>query len=228
MAVVTGLTPYDLSKLLAGPCRALWANVTGTAIPANLAEIFAVEKTDNYAPTADYTDFGALVEGAAYNRSIETSGYEIENTTGTVAETVTDVVRSVSLNRGELTAETLQEFEQAPEITPVAGSSTRRPERQVKFGSIESLGRKRIVFVARRPVGVGADVIEQDGTVRGAFVAAVLYNAGVLGDSAAINVAKGQLSSAAMGFKAFPEGGQPQGQEVGFWTEETPGEVGGS
>jgi hypothetical protein len=228
MATVTGLTPYDLSKLLAGPCRALWADVTTSLIPANLSEIFAVEKVDAYAPAADYTDFGALVEGAAYNRSIETSGYEIENTTGTVAETVTDVVRSVSLNRGELTAETLQEFEQAPEIDAVAGSSTRRPERHVKFGSIESLGRKRIVFVARRPVGVGADVIEQDGHVRGAFVAGVLYNAGVLGDSGAISVAKGQLTSAPMGFKAFPEGGQPQGQEVGLWIEETPGEIGGS
>jgi hypothetical protein len=228
MATVTGLTPYDLSKLLAGPCRALWASVTETVIPTNLTDIFAVEKVDAYAPASGVADFGALVEGAAYNRSIETSGYEIENTTGTVAETVTDVVRSLQLNRGELTAETLQEFEQAPEIKDVVGSGTRRPERHVRFGSIESLGRKRIFFVARRPVGVGADVIEQDGTVRGAFAAAVLFNAGVLGDSSAISIAKGQLSSAPMGFKAFPEGGQPQGQEVGMWIEETPGEIGGS
>jgi len=228
MAVVTGLTPYDLSKLLAGPCRALWADPSVTNIPEDPLDIFAVEKADNYAPADGYTDFGALVEGAAYNRSIETSGYEIENTTGTVVETVTDVVRSLALNRGELTADALQEFEQAPEVEDIAGGADRRPGKRVKFGSIESLGRKRIAFAARRPVGVGADVIEQDGTVRGAFVVASLYTCGLLGDQAAIGIAKGQLSSAPLGFKAFPEGGQPQGQEVGWWFEETPGEIGAS
>jgi hypothetical protein len=227
MAQVTGLTPYDLSKLLAGPCRALWVPTT-VAIPEDPTDIFAVEKADEYAPVGEWTDFGALVEGAAYNRSIETSGYEIENTTGTVAETVTDVVRSLSLNRGELTADALQEFEQAPEVEAVAGTAGSRPGKKVKFGSIESLGRKRIAFAAQRPTGVGADVIEQDGHVRGALVVACLYTCGLLGDQSAIGVAKGQLSSAPLGFKAFPEGGQPQGQEVGWWFEETPGEIGAS
>jgi hypothetical protein len=227
MTVVTGLTPYNLSNLLAGPCRALWVT-TSVAIPANLLDIFKVQKASEYLPVGEWKDFGALVEGAAYNRSIETSGYEIENTTGTVAESVTDVVRSVSLNRGELTAESLKEFEQALKVEEVAKAAGRRAEKHVKFGSIESLGRKRIAFVARRPVGVGADVIEQDGTVRGAFVCGLLYNAGLLGDSAAIGMAKGQLSSATLGFKAFPEGGLPQGQEVGRWIEEVPGEIGAS
>lgn len=228
MAVVTGLTPYDLSELLAGPCRALWALPSVTDIPENLLDIFAVEKTDAYAPAEGWTDFGALVEGAAYNRSIETSGFEIENTTGNVAESVTDVVRGVSLNRGQLTAETLQDFEQASTVDDVAKAAGRRPEKHVKFGSIESLGRRRIAIVARRPVGVGADVIEQDGTVRGAIVCGVLYTCGLSGDSSAISMAKGQLASAPLTLKAFPEGGQPQGQETGRWIEETPGEIGAS
>lgn len=228
MATVKGLNPYDLSQLLAGPCRALWALPSVTDIPENLLDIFAVEKANDYVPAAGWSDFGALVEGAAYNRSIETGGYEIENTTGNVAESVTDVVRGVSLNRGELNAATLQDFEQAASIADVAGSSERRPERHVKFGSIESLGRRRIAFVARRPVGVGADVIEQDGTVRGAIVCGVLYTCGLSGDSSAIQMAKGSLASAPMALKAFPEGGQAQGEETGLWIEETPGEIGGS
>lgn len=228
MTAVTGLNPYDLSKLLAGPCRALWADPTVTDLPDNLLDIIAVEKADFYAPAAGYTDFGALVEGAAYGRSIETTGYEIENTTGTVAESVTDVVRSVSINRGELTADALREFEQAAKVAEVAGGADHRPEKHVKFGSIEALGRKRIVFIARRPVGVGADVIEQDGTVRGAFVAGYLYTCSLSGDQSSISIAKGQLSSAPLTFKAFPEGGEAQGEETGRWIEETAGEIGGS
>jgi hypothetical protein len=228
MAIVKGLNPYDLSQLLAGPCRALWALPSETSIPTSLLDIFAVEKVDEYVPAEGWTDFGALVEGAAYNRSIETSGYEIENTTGNVAESVTDVVRGVSLNRGELNADTLQDFEQAAAIEEVPAAAGRRPERHVKFGSIESLGRRRIAFVARRPVGVGADVIEQNGHVRGAIVCGVLYTCGLSGDSSAIQMAKGSLSSAPMTLKAFPEGGEAQGEETGLWIEETPGEIGGS
>lgn len=228
MTVVTGLTPYNLSKLLAGPCRALWADPSVTVVPENLLKIFAVEKVDSYAPAAGWSDFGALVEGAAYGRSIETSAYEIENTTSSVAETITDVVRTISLNQGELDSAVLQEFEQAGKPTTVAGTSERRPEKHVKFGSIESLGRRRIAFTARRPVGVGSDVIEADGTVRGAIVCGVLYTCSISGDQSAISIAKGQLASAPLTFKAFPEGGQAQGEETGLWIEETPGTIGAS
>ncbi len=225
---VTGLNPYDLSKLLAGPCRVLRALPGATDIPENLLDIIAVEKVDSYLAATGWTDFGATTEGTAYGRAIETSGYEIENTTGTVAESVTDVVRTVAVTMGEIDGEALRIFEQASKVTMVEGTPDSRPEEHVKFGSIESLERQRIAFIGRRPVGVGADVIEQDGTVRGALVCGVLYTCSITGDQSAINLAKGQLSSAPLTFKAFPEDGQSQGEETGDWIAEVPGEIGGS
>src|SRR4051794_3140232 len=196
MATVTGLNPYDLSKLLAGPCRVLRALPGVTSIPTNLLDIFQVEKAKLYAPATGWSDFGATTEGTAYGRNIGTQGYEIENTTETVVETVTESVRTVSVSQGQLDAEALRIFEQAPKVAAVAKAAGRRPESHVAFGSITSLERHRIAFAGRRPVGVGADVIEQDGTVRGAFVVGVLYTASITAGQAAIQVAKGQLSSA--------------------------------
>lgn len=225
---VTGLNPYDLSKLLSGPCRVLRGDPSSLSIPADLLDIMAVEKADSYAAARGWTDFGATTEGTAYGRQIETSGYEIENTSGSVAESVTDVVRQVSVTMGEIEENALQILEQAPAVDDVAGNADRRPEKHVKFGSIDSLSRYRIAFLGRRPVGVGADVIEQDGTVRGAFVCGVLYTSSITADQAAIQLAKGQLASAPLTFKAFPEDGEEQGEETGLWIVEEPGEIGGS
>lgn len=228
MTVVTGLNPFDLAKLLSGPCRVLRSDPTTEPIPTNITDIIANQKADEYAAAGGWIDLGALVSGVPYTRQIETSGFEIENTNGTVAESVTDVVRMVQATMGEIDSEALRIFEQAAKVEEVAGNEDRRPERHVKFGSIESLERYRIAFVGRRPRGVGGDVIEPDGTVRGAFVCGLLYTCSITGDQTAIQLAKGQLSSAPLTFKAFPEGGEAQGEETGDWIEEVTGEIGGS
>lgn len=223
MAVVKGLNPYDLSNLLKGPCRVLWAPLS-VAIPTKLSKIIGVDE-GKYEPATGWKDFGATTQGAAYSRQFSVTGFQIEQATGDVDQEITDVVRQVQATFGEITPEFLQMVEQAASIGSVSSSKGNAAEKQVKFGTIESLTAYRIAFVGRRPVGQGADVTEQGGIVRGAMAAACLYHAKLTGDAASIGVAKGQLSSAPLAFQAFSEGGQESGQEQGLWLMEQSGTI---
>lgn len=222
MTVVTGSDPYDLSKLLKGPCRFLRLPYEKTA-PTKLIDILEVE--GEYKPKTEWVDFGATTSGGAYGRQLQTAGYQIEQTTGNVDEEVTDAVRTVQGNFAELDSSFIQIMEQASSVATVAAAAGYSEEKQVKVGTIQSLTSYRIAIVARRGVGLGSDVKQKDGTTRGAMVAYVMYRAKITADQAAIQLARGQLASAPITFQAYPEPGKTQGQEHGFWIFEQAGTI---
>lgn len=222
MTVVTGLNPYDLSKLLRGPCRVLYAP-TKQAIPGKISEIIEVE--GEYKPKSEWKDFGSTTSAAGYSRQFQTAGYTIEQATGNVDEEVTDAVRSIQGTFAEITPELLQMMEQAASIGTVAKAAGNVEEKQVKVGTVESIEAYRLAFIARRPKGLGADVTQKDATVRGALAAFVMYRGKIMGDQAALSVARGQLSSAQLAFQAYPESGKASGQEHGVWMLEQTGTI---
>lgn len=222
MSEVVGINPYDLSNLLKGPCRVLYAP-TSVAIPTSIAKIIEPEK--EYKPKTGWLDFGATTQGSAYSRQFSTAGYTIEQTTGNVDEDVTDAVRSVQASFAELTPEFLQIMENAAEVETVAKAEGQSAEKQVKFGTVQTLEAYRIALIAQRPKGLGADVTEKDEVVRGAFAALVLYRAKITGDQTAIQLARGQLGSAQLTFQGYPESGQSQGEEHGLWIVEQSGTI---
>lgn len=217
-----GLNKFELNNLLKGPCSVLYAPA-GTAI-SNLASLFEPDG-EPYAPVEPFKFFGATTSGTAYSRQFQTTGYTIEQTTGNVDEDVTDVVRAVQCNFAQITPELLQMMEQAASVDTVAKAKGRSAEKQIKFGTVESLEEYVIAFVGRRLKGKGADVTESGGAVRGAFVAGVLRAAKLTGDQAAINLARGQLASAPLTFQAYPDDSQETGEEHGLWIAEDSGTI---
>jgi hypothetical protein len=223
---VTGLTPYNLSELLTGSCRVLITSKPGDLIiPNDLLDLQEVEKAAGYAAADGWDDFGGTTDGAAYGNQISTSGFDIDQSKSTVAETVQDVVRTVQVNAAQVSAEKLRILEQAVAVEEVKAEPGRSAEKHVPMGSVEALERYGIAFIGRRVRGQGADVTEPDGTVRGAMVAGVLFSASITGDQRAIQVAKGQLATAPLTFQAFPADGQEEGHEFGLWIEEQPGTI---
>lgn len=217
-----GLNKYELKNLLKGPCSWLYAPA-GTAV-ANLASLFEPDG-EPYAPKAPFKFFGATTSGSAYSRQFSTTGYQIEQATGNVDEDVTDVVRTVQGQFGEVTPELLQMMEQAQNIDTVAKAKGRSAEKQIRVGSVESLEEYVVAIVGRRLKGKGADVTESGGTKRGAFVAAVLLAAKITGDQASLNLAKGNLASAPLTFQAYPDDSQETGEEHGLWIDEQTGTI---
>jgi hypothetical protein len=222
MTAVVGQTPYDLANLLKGPCRVLYAPIS-QAIPTKLKDIFAVE--GEYKAAGSFKEFGATAGGGSYNRQFATSGNKIDQATGDVDQEVSDVVRSISAPFNEVTPELLQMMEGATSVGSVAAAAGYSAEKQVKTGTVESLTPYRIVIVGRRSVGQGADVVQKDGTTRGALVAYCMYRGKIVGDNTALQFARGQLASAPLGFQAYPEPGQKVGEEHGIWMIEQAGTI---
>jgi hypothetical protein len=219
---VTGLNPYDLAKLLSGPCRVVYraAPASFTFAPKRLADLMNQEHP--YSLIDSWHDFGQTTpDGGQYGRAITTSGFQIDQATGDVATSVTDTTRTITATFAQLDSTLLQIMEQSASIDTIASASGEPAAKQVKFGTIDSLTNYAIALIGRRPKGQGADITEADGVVRGALVAAVLYNCEITGDSAAIQVARANLAACQLTFQAYPLSGTSQGQEHGFWEEET-------
>lgn len=226
MAVVSGPLPYDLAHLLGGAARVIVSDPSAppSALPENINDFIDCETP--YATKTGYLDLGATTEGTSYSRDMDSEGYEIEQTSGTIFEEITEVSRRLDVNMGEINPQNLQILEEAPSVATVAavvGEAV--AQKAVAFGSIQSLTSRQVIFVGMRNKQSGV-VSETTGSItRGRFVALVLYNATIAADSSEVEVAKGSLASLPVSFVAFPAGGETQGQEFGTWLLEDAGTI---
>lgn len=214
------LYPYNVQNLLGGKIRALAAPVT-ESIATSPADIFDQNGPD-YAPQGDWFDFGATTEGTEYEREFGSEGYEIEQTTATVLEEMTEANRSVSIPLGEFTQRALRIFEEGIEEDVSSGTGISAYEK-VSFGNVDDLTPYRLALVAQRAKASGAVVTEWDGTERGSFVIVVLHRVTIAADSASIELAKGSLSSIPVALRALPDPDADAEKEHGDWWIEQPG-----
>lgn len=216
--------PYNQDNALTGPARVLWAPIT-EPVPADLSDIIALVNTGGaYAPQGGWQDFGLAAGAPSYSRGIETEGLEYEQPSGALFEQVTAVNRSVTANVGEITPEAVQILENAPSIEDIAAAPNQSAQKKVPYGSFTESELYRIAIIAMRPKAA-AKVTEPDGTERGALVANVIYRCGLSADEASIEIAKGEPVAIEIGFTAFPEPGQPSGEEYGTHLFEVAGTI---
>lgn len=217
---VTGAFPYDVNNLLGGRARVLFTDDTSVALPVSLDDIISLE--DPYGAQTGWIDFGATVEASTYERTIDSEGFEIQQTSGTVLEEITDISRILTVSIGEVKAEHLVMLEESGGITTIAavgGSATAID--QVKFGAFSDVSRHRVAFVAQRSKQSG--IVDEGSVERGRFLSVVLYNVAISADSSEVNFEKGNLVELPMSFTAFPEDGETAGQEFGCWFDESAG-----
>lgn len=225
---VTGLLPYDINNLLAGAARCVITDdsVALPAIPAKINDVINLKSvSSNYGPKTGFLDVGATADASAYTRDLAASEYRIEQTGGPVFQDITETNRSLRINMAELKPEWLKIMEEGAAITTVAAvAGTNTAQKAVKFGTVVELTKRRVCFIGRRPKAAGL-VDEGAGVTRGRFVMLVLYNVNITADAAEISLGKGNLASMPITFRAFPEDGQPSGQEFGTWLDEQAGTI---
>lgn len=220
----TGILPYDAATLLKGPTPFIYGLASDVAVPTDLADILDPDDPAHPLETGWFHG-GATIGGGQYGRQFATQGYQIDQADGDVDQDVSATNRSFNITMGALTPEIIQILEQAPAIDTVAKAKGRVAEKQIKVGTVETFETYRIVFLARRLKGKGADVTMSGGKVRGAFGYHCMYEAKISGDQAAIQLGKGQLATAPLGFLAFPDSAQDPGEEHGYWGFEQAGTI---
>ncbi len=212
--------PYSLDALAGGAVRVLYAPIT-EPVPDGLDDIFL--QIDPYTPAGTWLDFGATAGAFQYDRNLTVSGFKIEQETTDLLEEPTDLVRQIHIDIAEIRPETLQIIENAPSITTVVAATGVSAAKTVGVGTITDLTAYRVCFVAQRKQ---QGIVTETGTgspTRGRFLAYVAYRAVLTTDNAQMSFSKGNLASAPLTLKLFPEPGQPSGQDWGRWVDEQAG-----
>ena len=140
-------------------------------------------------------------------------------------EEITEITHTMEVSVAEIAPEQLAIIEvSASGVGTIAGGAGKSSQKSVKFGSLSSIPRRRVAFVAQRNIGSGV-VTEGGGQERGGFVGIVLYNCAVAADSAEVEFEKGNLAEAPVSFTAFPEPSESAGEEFGCWLFEDIGQT---
>jgi hypothetical protein len=224
VAEVTGTLPYDLNNLLGGAARVIVSDdaVANPAIPVNIADVIAM--TSPYAEKTGWRDLGATGDSADYSRDLTTSGWEIQQVSGSVFEEVTEVVRTFKAEVAEINPENLRILENSGAATTIAAAAGKSAQKRLKIGNFTQLTLRRCAFVAMRNPGSGI-VTEPGGVTRGRMVMYVAYQAALSADAAQLQIQKGELASVPVTFKFYPDGSQVSGEEYGSWFTEDAGTI---
>lgn len=217
--------PYDINELADGPVRCMFAPITAD-LPAKLADIH--DQVDPYEPvgtdeTDTWIDFGATAGPFQTSRNLTTAAYRIQQSRAAVRERVTEVVRTVVVNVAELRPEIVKMLEEAPAVTDHVSAAGSGAHSKVAFGNIEDLTQYRMAFIARRGKDQGIVTEPTTSKKRGRHFAFVAYRAQISADNLQWSFAEGDLASANVTFRLFPEAGQPENQEHGLWLFEDAG-----
>jgi hypothetical protein len=226
------LLKYALDELLGSGARVLYSDddytlpVTSGAPTLGIHNIISVIGPD-YAAQTGWNDLGGSREGqgAQYERNIETNEWNLEQATGAVAEDITDVPRSMTVQMAEIKPEHVSIIEEAPASRAIAAAAGaagtgRAAQTAVDFGDIENLTRRAWAIIGQRRKGVGADVTEaaNGNEVRGGLAAVVLYSATISSEAAQFELQKGQMSNIPVQLRAFPHVSITDGQRArGTW-----------
>lgn len=196
------LFPNTVANLLDGPVRAIWAPIT-EPIPDDISDMIDMESP--YSLQGTWTDFGATTDTSSYTRDLTEDQYTIEQETSAVLSKVTETNRKFTLPVAEITPENMQMIEEGGQIGTIASGSGKGAQKKVGFGTIPSLTRYRIAFIAQRDPGFGGIVTESDSSTRGPFVAVVGYQASISADSSGLDIKKGALSARPINFQLYPD-----------------------
>lgn len=225
MAEVTGTLPYDLDDLLGGGARVLISDDAGAlpAIPANVKDV--IDPEDPYTAKTGWRNVGATTDGTTASRDMDSEGYEIEQTSGVVFEEITEITRQIEVEMAGVSPANLVVMENASGVTNIAAAAGHVAQKAIKFGSIRDLKLRRVAFIGQRNIRSGIVEESVGGVERGRFVMYCAYSCAIAADSSEATMEKGELMSLPVTFNAFPEAGQPQGQEYGTWILEDAGTI---
>ena len=213
----------DITDLVSGAVRVLAAPITED-IPTGIEDVMLMEAP--YTLQGDWFDLGATTGPTTTSRAIESQGLSIEQRQGNVIEDVTDVSRGISLPLAGISAENLQIFENASAIGNIAAAAGVSAQKVIKFGSFSEATEYRIILIGKRPKKAGL-VTESAPSlaVRGRLIARVLYRVALTADESSLSFGKGNLASADVSFKAFPEPGEDADEADGAWFLEAAGTI---
>lgn len=221
---MAGTLPFDLDNLAAGAVRVLAASLDDIASPISTPKSAFLQETP-YTAATHWFDIGAKTGPMTYDRNLTVQSYKIEEQSSAVLETPDELIRQIHIPMAEIRPDILAMFEGGGTVGAIAAAAHASAFASVKAGSITDLATFRVVFVGQRQKVQGV-VIESDGTTkRGRFYGAMIHRATITADSSTVSFGKGNLASATLTLKLFPDPSLSQGVEYIEWFDEAAGTI---
>jgi hypothetical protein len=168
-------------------------------------------------------DIGATSAPSEIHRNLTTAGVTIEQSTTTLLEEPTDLVRTLVIKAAEWRSDILEIAEESTAAAVTAAVKLGSGQ-SVPFGNIFSLSEYRLCLAGRRSKKSG---LVQEGTggspvTRGGLVVTCAYRASLIGEDLSSVFGKGQLTDIPLTFKLVPDPTiTTEGAEMGFHYIET-------
>lgn len=211
--------PYTLDNLSGAAARCLLAPDTET-LPDTPIDIY--DQSTPYAPNGTWFDVGATSGPCQIGRQLAVAGYTIEQSQTVLLEEPTEITYTVQVPFAELSPEVLQIINDSGAIDTVAGGVLAGAGKRTPFGNIFDLTHYRIALVVRKSKKQG--LVVEPTLSRGRFLTFVGYDATLTAENVQTNLGKGQLASATVTFKLYPDTAvTAEGEEHGFWFDEDAG-----
>lgn len=221
--------PYDINALTGAAARVMLAPYTET-IPDNPVDIF--DQVSPYVVNGTWFNVGATSGPVQTGRNLAVAGYTIEQSQTVLLEEPTEVTYTLQVPIAELSPEMLKIInDSAADVDAVAaitGAGASGAGSKTHFGNIFDLTHYRVAFVVRRSKSQGL-VTEPGGRTRGRFFTFVGYDATITAENVQSSFGKGQLASATITFKLYPDSTvTEEGAEHGFYFDENAGTLVGA
>lgn len=220
--------PYTLDNLSGAAARILLAPDTET-LPDGPADVTL--QVSPYTAQGDWFDVGATSGPCQIGRQLTVAGYSIEQSQTVLLEEPTDVTYTVQVPFAELRPEVLQlinnsgAIETVTGVTGVTGTNAQGAGKRTPFGNMFDLNHFRIAVIVRKSKKQGL-VTEPGSITRGRYLTFIGYDCTISAENVQTNMGKGQLASAAVTFKLYPDDDVvTEGEEHGYWFDEDPGTI---
>ena len=221
---------FDATNFVNGTVRVLFSKLnngtlTDQPVPSDISKVFAMKSP--YSPVttpstaSPWVDIGATTAPCVYDRGLTVNEWKIEQRLTAVLLVPQEVIRTIKVPAAEFArADLLGLFENGPAqnaITPTTGVSA---QEQQPFGQFTDLTQYRVALAAFQPLEAGTVYESAGGPSRPRLMVQTFYRCSISAENVSVTYGKGDMVSADLTLRTYPEPGQAQNAEGGtYWFE---------
>jgi hypothetical protein len=216
---------FDETYFVNGQGRILFSKL-GTdldvAVPAGPVDIF--DQVSPYTPKTGWVDLGGTTAPPVYDRGVALNEWKVQQQLTAVLMVPQEITRTIKLPAAEFARPDLLEmFENADAPTVVAAAAGTSAFSAVPFGQFTDLNQYRVALACYCPLEAGTVQEGATGPLRPKMVVQVFNRASLTAENVTVTYGMGDMVSADITLKCYPEPGAAQNQEHGSYFFEEAG-----
>jgi hypothetical protein len=221
---------FDGTNFVNGTVRVLFSKLsngtlTDQPVPTDISKIFAMKSP--YAPVtgastaSPWVDVGATHAPCVYDRGLTVVEWKIEQRLTAVELVPQEVIRSIKIPAAEFArADLIGLFENGPAQNAIIAATGVSAQEQQTFGQFTDLSRYRVALAAFQPLDAGVVYESAGGPSRPRLMVQTFYRCSLTAENVSVTYSKGEMVTADLTLRTYPEPNQGQNAEGGsYWFE---------